>query len=132
MYWYELLHRPIDLQTQPVGGEYDYNHINRKGKKFGKVSYNEKLTPDQLKEFELEPINHQGFMVVDGFTKERWQQLGIHIPFIVVEHWLKNNEITLYKRNGFDYIRTVELYWMEQNEFEKIKLLYDKLKGERK
>lgn len=58
VYWYELVYRGASPGCFPRGTvAVEHNHVNHKGRKFGAVAYSEPLKENQIKSYELEPID---------------------------------------------------------------------------
>jgi hypothetical protein len=55
--WYELEARPIDIGTIPKDpAKLDFEWINERGFKFGRVQYDRELTPEEIEHYDLKAI----------------------------------------------------------------------------
>ncbi len=59
MYRYRLKYRPLDVGCQPEGF-INYSEMNKKQSGFfGELTYNRKLTEDEIRKYELFPVLEQ-------------------------------------------------------------------------
>ncbi len=57
-YWYELLYRGVSPGAMPRDSiAAEHSHINSRGFQFGAVAYNRELTPEEIDNYELKPID---------------------------------------------------------------------------
>lgn len=57
IYWYELLYRGVSPGAIPRGSiATEHNHTNRRGFEFGAVAYDRELSPEEVDNYELNPI----------------------------------------------------------------------------
>lgn len=132
LYEYELIHRPISLNTQPKGYvSEDLTHINRNGFNFGSVSYDRPLTQSELDDYQLEPVHVDGLVELTLITKSTLADNGIRLTIDLLTHLIVTGEFQTQKIGAWEYI---DLESLKQYAFENIselKIIYKNLKKHR-
>lgn len=109
--WYELIHRPIGLGTQPKGCiDKDYSHVNRNGFQFGKVAYSEKLDASVIESYDLEPVHIDGKIELSSITRDWLASNQLRATVEIVQELVKRELLELHCDNGWDYVDTGDLF----------------------
>ena len=109
--WYELIHRPIGLGSQPKGFILkDETHVNRNGFQFGKVAYKEKLEPSVAKDYDMEPVHVQGKVELSSVTKDWLASNCLRTTPEVVRELVNRELLEIHCDNGWDYVDTGDLF----------------------
>lgn len=128
-YWYELIHRPVSLNTQPKNHvDEDLNHVNRNGFQYGAVAYNEPLTAKELYEYQLEPVHVDGLTEVSLITKEILAANRIRMTVDVLAYLIDTASIGTVKKGAWEYLDLIALKDYADTNFQELKVIYKKLK----
>lgn len=128
-YWYELIHRPISLNTQPKGYvSEDLNHVNRNGFQYGAVAYSEPLTTKELYEYQLEPVHIDGLTEVSLITKEILAANRIRVTPEVLAYLIDTESIGTVKKDAWEYLDLDQLKEYADTNFKELKVIYKNLK----
>ena len=129
-YWYELIHRPISIATQPNGYvDKDTTHINRNGFQFGKVAYDRPLTQKEMHDYDLEPVHAAGMIEISMISQSFLNDNKIKITVDIVDYLVDNGMVTVTKNGAWTYINVDELKVIATEKKAELKNIYKKLRN---
>lgn len=127
--WYELIHRPIGLGTQPKGYILkDNEHVNRNGFQFGKVAYSEKLEVGVAESYDMEAVHVEGKVELSSITKDWLASNQFRTIPEVVQELVNRELLEVHCENGWQYVSYDELFETTKD-IELTKTIYKELKG---
>lgn len=129
LYTYELIHRPISLNTQPKGYvSEDLTHINRNGFNFGSVSYDRPLTQTELDDYQLEPVHVDGLIELSLINRSTLADNGIRLTIDLLNYLLVNRLVQTHYIGAWAYVDLSELKEYANDNIAELKVIYKKLK----
>lgn len=129
LYEYELIHRPISLNTQPKGYiSEDLTHINRNGFNFGSVSYDRPLTQSELDDYQLEPVHVDGLIELSLINKSTLADNGIRLTIDLLNYLLVNRLVQTHYIGAWAYVDMAKLKEYADDNLAELKIIYKKLK----
>lgn len=130
-YWYELIHRPIDLHTQPSGyTDIDRDHINRSGFPFGKVAYDHPLSQQDLFHYDMAPLPLSDYVCIENMKPSFFSANRIKMTIDVLNYLVQNELLTAIYIEGHHglHVNIEEMKEYARANFDDLKVIYKELK----
>lgn len=129
LYWYELIHRPISLNTQPDDfSEMNRDHINRNGFAFGKVAYSRLLSQKELSDYQLEPVHIDGLTEISLIDTDVLSTCRIRMTVEILYYLIEIGTIQPIQSGTWQYLDLEELKEYAAANFSELKKIYKELK----